>query len=240
MTQVILINNLGEHTISEDVFWSKISDTHFPLWGNGLVDTGESKQPTQKGDCLYTAAILATERYSQVVDAVEYETQFLKQGTINQLKKIVQHFYDPARSTEHANSGIYSVRRATLLGQLLQCPLSNRVRSLRKEYGKRCAAPSRAPRHLRVVPPDEKGHPSVSPGGRATGAGSQPCPCQMSGYSIECRTILQNLSTQRPLYAAPGGVTPRHGSSYLTKIPRYMAVEETLRVSWTQNKRTAN
>jgi len=32
----------------------------------------------------------------------------------------VQHFYDPARPTEHANSGIYSVRRATLLGQLLQ------------------------------------------------------------------------------------------------------------------------
>jgi hypothetical protein len=102
------------------VFWSKTSDAHYPLGGNGLSDTGDSKQPTQKGDCLYTVAILATERYSQVVDAVEYETQFLKQGTINQLKKIVQHFYDPAGSTEHANSDIYSVRRATLLGQLLQ------------------------------------------------------------------------------------------------------------------------
>jgi hypothetical protein len=119
-TQAILINSLGQRTISESVFWSKTFDAHYPLGGNGLSDTGDRKQPTQKGDCLYTAAILATERYSQVVDAVEYETQFLKQGTINQLKKIVQHFYDPARPTEHANSGIYSVRRATLLGQLLQ------------------------------------------------------------------------------------------------------------------------
>ncbi len=57
------------------------------------------------------------------MESAEFEAQFLKKGTIHHLKKIVRHFYIPTRtalSTEQEDSGDYSVRRATLLGQLLQ------------------------------------------------------------------------------------------------------------------------
>ena len=118
-TQAYLIISLWQHVISENVFWSKMSEVHYPLEGNGLADIGDGKHPIQTGDCLYTVAILATESYSQVAVDAEYEAQFLKKGTILQFRNIVQHFHAPARPTGHADSETYLVRRDTLLGQLL-------------------------------------------------------------------------------------------------------------------------
>ena len=122
-TLLLLLHSLDRQSLSEHDFWSKMTMAHYPLWGNGLAAEGDGRQPSLKGDCLYTAAILATERYSQAVEFAESEAQFLKKGTIHHLKKIVRHFYGPTRTalpTEQEDSGDYLVRRATLLGQLLQ------------------------------------------------------------------------------------------------------------------------
>jgi hypothetical protein len=89
---------LDRQSLSENDFWSKITEAHYPLWGNGPAADGDGRQPSLKGDCLYTVAILATERYSQAVESVEFEAQFLKKGTIHHLKKIARHFYSPTRT----------------------------------------------------------------------------------------------------------------------------------------------
>ena len=119
--QVSLAVLIAQQTISEKIFWSRLNDLHFPLAGNGLADKEDSKQSTVRGDCLYTATTLTMESYSYNNNAmVETRAQLLKSKTIEHLERMVQHLHGPALPAEYPDTNLYSFRKATLLGQLLQ------------------------------------------------------------------------------------------------------------------------